>query len=476
MPTPPEQLGLSKIHIACLNGDSRKVDEILQTHPESIEQTAPDGTTPLMLAALMGHLEVFRFLVWDRSADIHKETIKGMEAADHARESDFAKLARAEYIEAGLAEENPLATSNRKGILSLLLNPSRRIIAKRLHRQGGDSAPAEMRLAPNGSKTDVYARIDSIETGVPLPDIKTLGFIMPERDGLPICSGFNFARHSQDPAAQGPSYFAGSGWKTSPKRNPQFQCLLDGKVRKNMTLGARRTMVIFIDSWPCKSCQDYVAIVGKLAGISFRIEGGRWIGSYPETRAAQLTPKGARWAPPDDELVDVEDRLAQAKAAVARNPNLMENFRYRLERDAAAIVSPEAQAKTDQTPALEDDEDEDIPDAIDLITPPPDKAPEVSVEKQMAFRDHINQFAFQAKVERNVSRRVQKKPRYAPYIVPDPLAFKPFPPTPVLFDPFVDRTTSPESGDETIADSREDDGEEEEEGGQLYSNLRFRLG
>ncbi|KAK7961085.1 ankyrin repeat protein [Apiospora saccharicola] len=556
MPIPPEQLGLSKIHIACLNGDSRKVDEIVQAHPESIEQTAPDGTTPLMLAALMGHLEIFRFLLWDRSADIHKETTKGMKAADHARETDFAKLARTEYIEAGLAEENPLAASNRKGILSLLFNPSRRIIAKRLHRQGGDAAPAEMRLAPNGSKLDVYARIDSIETGVPLPDIKTLGFIMPERDGLPICSTFDFARHSQDAAAQGPSYFAGSGWKTSHRRNPQvvdselwtwvahklvaprfghvfprgrdngnlrpepehigrvqashvevqlstfyvfsltealvarrpdqheaeyireqFHCLLDDKVRKKMTLGARRTMVIFIDSWPCKSCQDYVDIVGKLAGISFRIEGGRWIGSYPESRAAQMTPKGARWAPPDDELVDVEDRLAQAKAAVARNPNLMENFRYRLERDAAAIVSP-AQAKTDQTPALEDDddEDEDIPDAIDLITPPPDKAPEVSVEKQMAFRDHINQFAFQAKVERNVFRRVQKKPRYAPYIVPDPLAFKPFPPTPVLFDPFVDRTTSPESGDETIADSREDDGEEEEEGGQLYSNLRFRLG
>ncbi|KAK8108532.1 hypothetical protein PG984_014333 [Apiospora sp. TS-2023a] len=364
---------------------------------------------------------------------------------------------------------------------------------------------------------------------------------MPERDGLPICSGFNFSRHSQDAAAQGPSYFAGSGWKTSPKRNPQlvaprfghvfprgrdngnlrpepehigrvqashvevqlstfyvfsltealvarrpgqeeadyireqFQGLLDGKIRKKMTLGARRTMVIFIDSWPCKSCQDYVDIVGKLAGISFRIEGGRWIGSYPESRAAQMTPKGARWAPPDDELVDVEERLAQAKAAVARNPNLMEDFRYRLGRDAAAIVLPEVQTETDQTPALEDDEDEDVLDAIDLITPPPDKAAEISVEKQLAFRDHINKFAFQANVKRNVSR-VQKKPRYAPYIVPDPLAFKPFPPTPVLFDPFVDRS-SLESGDETIADSREDDEEEEEEEEvHTYSNLRFRLG
>ncbi|KAK8108531.1 hypothetical protein PG984_014332 [Apiospora sp. TS-2023a] len=115
MSIPPEELGLSQLHLACLNGDSRKVNATLQTHPESIEQTTPDGTTPLMLAALMGHLEVFRFLLWDRSADIHKETIKGMKAADHARETEFAKLARAEYIEAGLAEENPFGRQQQKG-------------------------------------------------------------------------------------------------------------------------------------------------------------------------------------------------------------------------------------------------------------------------------------------------------------------------------------------------------------------------
>lgn len=415
----PEDLGLSPMHVACLNGDEEKVVETVRRHPQALELTTPDGVTPLMLASLMGHYNIVKYLVVVKSANILKETSNQKTAVDFAREDEFSNLTRKEFLEAGIGQENKRAAKNRQEILGLLSSFARRTIAQKLHRQGGDAGFQGIRLAPNGTKLEVYALIDTIETRVPLSEIKTLGMTIPERDGLPIRSAFDFAHDSEDAAIPGPVLFAASGWKTSHKRNPQvvdselwtwvahklvaphvghvfprgrdngnmraepehigrvqashvevqlstsfvfsltealvarrpwqdeadyvreqFQCLLGDRVRKKMTLGARRNMVIFINSWPCQSCKDYVRKLGELAGISFKIEGGHWIGAYPESPTAQMTPKGARWAPPDHELVDVEDRLAQAKASVAVNPNLMDKFLYRSEREATSSMSP----------------------------------------------------------------------------------------------------------------------------------------
>ncbi|KAK7918068.1 hypothetical protein PG985_009942 [Apiospora marii] len=540
MVAPIEHLGLSPIHLNCLNGDLEKVVATIQSHPQSLEETTPEGTTPLMLASLMGHYDIVKFLVVVKSANVHKENANRLKAADFAHGNDHTNLVRTEYVEAGLGKENALGNLNRKEILGLLESPARRTILKNQHRRGGDLKYHDYKLAKIGTKIGVYGLVGMVDTGMPLTRNKTIGMIMPEGDDLPILSVFDFAEHAEDGVVPGPTFYATSGWKKDDGRAPQVvdselwcsvahqlasvrvghkfktgqrdngalppterqkgrgaachvevllstmyafslagarlesrpgqseeerieeQVLCLEKVQE-MNLGKRRYMVIYIDSHPCKSCIEYVTAMGDLTGIWFRIRSGCGMGPPLRLGGNRRDVYGEVWEDEDAQGAEVE-------AAMRADPALMDGHRYRSERDASLSMSPE-QMEHDGTPPLEDDDDddEDLPDAAILFTPPPETPQAVSAEKQLAFRDHINKFAFQAQVKRNIPR-VQRRPRYAPYIVPNPLDFKPFPPTPVLNDPFVDRT-SPESSNDTVADAM---GVDEEEGDYSYSDLQFR--
>ncbi|KAK7991008.1 hypothetical protein PG990_015288 [Apiospora arundinis] len=537
MALPIEQLGLSPVHLRCLDGNLHQVITHVEGDPDSLELATSNGETPLMLASLMGHYEIVQFLVINKSVDISRLDRNKLAASNYAGDSEFARQARIEYVGTGIGREHPLAEQKRREILGLLLNPTRRAITKTRHRQGGDAGFHEFRMAPMGSKIGVWGLIGSVETGVPLPDIKTLGFIMPKSDNLPICAPFDFARHSEDAAARGPAYYATSGWKANEKRNPQvvdsglwgwvahklvapvfghiFPKGRDngnkvpdpehgGRVKAShvevvlstfyafsltealvarqpgqdeesyireqfmhlgqiqfMNLGARRDMVIHLDSHPCDSCVAYVEGIEWLTELRFTYKGG--CGMVSDPRAA----KGARFAPPQDQRrMDVHDQLADAQAALARDPALMDGFRYRLAQEDAAETMPGIN-RIEETPPLIEDDDDDEDDSSDsemLFTPPPVTPSDVL----QTFSQRIRAFEYSPSIKEPPSsgsgssqrprpQRAARRPRYTPFIVPNPLDHKPKTPTPVWEDPFAANPSR--SRGSTIVESMDTDEE-----------------
>lgn len=221
MALPVEQLGLSSVHLRCLDGNLGQVIAHLKESPGSLDLAASDGATPLMLACLMADYDLVQFLVVNKSADITRTDRNQRKASDYAGQNEFALQERAKYVNTGLGREHRRAAKNRPEILGLLENTARRRIAKIHHRKGGGSGFHEFRLAPVGSKIGVFGLIDTIDTKVPLPDIKTLGFIMPHDEDLPIRTAFDFGRDSEDATVKGPAYYASFCWKTDSERHPQ---------------------------------------------------------------------------------------------------------------------------------------------------------------------------------------------------------------------------------------------------------------
>ncbi|KAK8022110.1 hypothetical protein PG993_012877 [Apiospora rasikravindrae] len=535
----PEELGISRLNLACLTGDLEKVVSTVQTHPESVEQTTLDGMTPLMFASLMGHYEIVKYLVVVKSANVQKANINQMKAVDFARDNELTKSIREEYIGAGLGKINTLATLNRQEIMGLLESPARRTILKNQHRRGGDLKYHDYKLAKIGTKIGIYGLVGMAETGMPLTRNKTVGMIMPAGDDLPILSLFDFAEHAEDADVPGPTFYATSGWKEDDRRDPQVvdsekwcsvahqlasrlvghkfktgqrdngalpateihkgrgaachveillstmyafslcearlerrpgqseedhvqQLALCLKKIRGMDLGKRRYMVIYIDSWPCRSCIEYVGALGELTGLWMRIRSGCGMG--PPLRL------GGNSRDVYGEVFDDEGaQRAELEAVMRADPNLMDGHRYRMEQNATAA----ARSGHEETPELDEDDDEDSPAREVLFTPPPEPPQHIplgSTPLQLSFRNRLTKFVCQPQVQRSIPPG--RQPRYVPSIVPNPLDFKPFPPTPVLHDPFMSKTMS-EPGDETVVESMEVDDEEDEV--LVYNDLQFRV-
>ncbi|KAK8061071.1 hypothetical protein PG997_015292 [Apiospora hydei] len=235
------------------------------------------------------------------------------------------------------------------------------------------------------------------------------------------------------------------------------------KIR-DMSLGKRRYMVIYIDSYPCRSCIEYVEALGELTGLWMRIRSGCGMG--PPLRL------GGNRRDVYGEVFDDDDaQRAELEAVMRADPNLMDGHRYRMDQEDTA-AAPSGHEETTELDVEDDDDDSPAPEV--LFTPPPEPPqhvpPNGNTPLQLSFRNRLSKFVCQPQVQRNLPPR--RQPRYIPSIVPNPLDFKPFPPTPVLHDPFTIRAMS-DPGDETVVESMEVDDEEEES--LVYNNLQFRV-
>ncbi|KAK8076647.1 hypothetical protein PG994_003919 [Apiospora phragmitis] len=488
-----------------------------------------------MLACLMSNYEVVKFLVVFKSVNISKANRMKITAIDFARENDLTRSIKEEYIDAGVGKENALAVLNRPEILGLLESPARRTTLKNEHRRGGDLKYHDYKFAKIGTKIGVYGLVSMVETGMSLTRNKTIGMLMPAGDDLPTFTLFDFAEHAESAEVSGPTLYAASGWKEDDKRDPQVvdsekwcsiahqlaskrgngtmalfpptdmqkgrgaAChvevllatmyafsLTEGLVARRpeqteedyvreqlfrlkkireMMLGKRRYMVIYIDSWPCRSCLEYVAAMEHLTGLWLRIKAGCGMG--PPLRL------GGNRRDVYGEVFEDEDGLsAEVEGAMWADPKLMDGHRYRTPQDVMTDIPSEH----DETPSSIDDDDDSAHPEM-LCTPPvtPQDVLEVSGPTQLAFRDRLSTFVCQPQLKRSIPRP-ERKARYTPFKVPNPLDFRPWPPTPVLHDPSLSRIT-PDSGDETVVESMEVDEEEEEDEGEeesyCYSNLQF---
>lgn len=134
MPADLTALGLLPIHRAVLDGDLQQVQELLKTsinvdapviplaqQPKD-ELAWPNGETPLMLAALMGHLDIFKHLV-QNGADYRAEDGDGLSVRFYCTAREFSADKKAFWLKKGVGKEHTKAYYTRKAIADLLDNP-----------------------------------------------------------------------------------------------------------------------------------------------------------------------------------------------------------------------------------------------------------------------------------------------------------------------------------------------------------------
>lgn len=162
--------GLRPLHHACLEGNLERVAELTSPHhhhredldapvlsvlDQSLDEEAwPSGETPIMLAALMGHLKVFEYLV-RQGANYTLQDCDGFTIQFYCSELKFAVAKRAFYLNQGFGREPVRAASAaRLAIVDLLDHPSR------LHMMVaavGDSGYPNLFLGKEGPKGKFFS-------------------------------------------------------------------------------------------------------------------------------------------------------------------------------------------------------------------------------------------------------------------------------------------------------------------------------
>ncbi|KAH9898983.1 hypothetical protein F4778DRAFT_180970 [Xylariomycetidae sp. FL2044] len=183
-------LGLQEIHVACLEGNYEQVIRLTCTSrlPETSEHLntplcSPSprpagvphwhGETPLMLAALMGHLHVVELLL-QLGADPETKDKNGYKAKDlYPSESAFAANERAVFLSHGIGREAPIAESARGRVFELLSTPRLQKILQRT----GDGDPPPLYLMKQGKHVIITGPSMKINTVFPLTAEKTIGCV-----------------------------------------------------------------------------------------------------------------------------------------------------------------------------------------------------------------------------------------------------------------------------------------------------------
>ncbi|CAF4844179.1 unnamed protein product [Rotaria sp. Silwood1] len=83
----------SQLYFACRNGDIDKVKQILPTIPyDRLNQSEPDGSTPLHTATFFGHLEIVRLLLHEYGCPRHRQNLHGLTAYEEAQTDEMRQL------------------------------------------------------------------------------------------------------------------------------------------------------------------------------------------------------------------------------------------------------------------------------------------------------------------------------------------------------------------------------------------------
>lgn len=92
-PAPAPALPITPLLQAVMDGELEKVREVLADNTEQLNTTyAPNGNTPLHVAALNGYVDIVRFLLEQPGLDTTHTNNEGKTALDLAREKGFAEI------------------------------------------------------------------------------------------------------------------------------------------------------------------------------------------------------------------------------------------------------------------------------------------------------------------------------------------------------------------------------------------------
>ncbi|KAI0004758.1 hypothetical protein F4779DRAFT_621284 [Xylariaceae sp. FL0662B] len=346
-------LGLRPIHLACLEG---RYEDVLELADEDINaRSQPDSNiiqekgdewrwreTPIMLAALMGHLDIVQFLV-ERGVELgtrHNQTRHNQDHAYiYAQEDGFAATRRDFFRKINVGREHYDALNTRKAIYHLLLSPARRRGLQALRGPRADLGYLDYKLAKKGKKVIVYGPVLEIDTDVSMDPNKTVGILMSRRDDKVLkvaYSGWSSGNLRDDLcldvnkwnynalhkiAARLNFKFPASGHDNQYKptdvhrgrahaghveillacwyavemtrlcyseSNPDDDWLiahLSTLRRSASILKNRRDVIIYIDSQPCSTCITFINRLQQYTGLWIFVQGGTGIGPTLATKS-----------------------------------------------------------------------------------------------------------------------------------------------------------------------------------------------
>ncbi|RYO76365.1 hypothetical protein DL766_006672 [Monosporascus sp. MC13-8B] len=334
-------LGVRPIHLACLEGNFEEVMKLAKVHSyvdlplrptihqPAHEPTWPSGETPLMLAALMGQIKIFEYLV-RRGARYDKRDEDGFPPQSYSSEKPFAVEKRTLFLKKGIGKEHPKASHAREVITDLLDNPARLQVLVSCVR---DSGYPNISLGKHGKKIMLLACVGEFDTGEVLGMEKTIGGVMirgsqsvlkfavsgfkgrsAQHDPRVLdrefwnrialtkvarIIGFKFHGNLHDNGARRPlphhvgrvqaghvevqlaTYYViemGDRHAQGQPGGETWSTMRKLRALRSAHLGEERDAGIFISSQPCSSCHKYVQALSNYTKITFFIQGGAAMG------------------------------------------------------------------------------------------------------------------------------------------------------------------------------------------------------
>ncbi|KAI1851309.1 hypothetical protein JX266_003384 [Neoarthrinium moseri] len=196
-----EEMDLEEIHIVCLKGDFQGLDTLLPNR-EIIEARTALGETPIMLAALMGHVEVF-VLLREHRANVEAADLYRRKVIAYAGTSLFTNLRRQVLAGHGFIEKHG-ANEGRRAITELLTSPA---IPRQVE---PGSASGGIVFRTNSVGFEAYLRLAYIKTPDIDPRLKTIGFIRKQMDHSPLA--FAVSGWKKNDVSQTTGLLQGSKW------------------------------------------------------------------------------------------------------------------------------------------------------------------------------------------------------------------------------------------------------------------------
>ncbi|KAK3334046.1 hypothetical protein B0T19DRAFT_459592 [Cercophora scortea] len=188
-------LGLADIHVAVLEGNFRKVKEILRRSPtKKNQQSAVEKTTPLHLAVIGGFIEIVVLLLAKR-ASFSIQDSQGRVPAKYARSSTRRQEKLRRYERLGFKISAVRARRNAKEVRKLFEEPEqlRSLLAKR------DHPLSSSMIVHHGSRLTIVQKKLEVDVGSDLMK-STVGFIVGYGDLKPGMIAISGWKHTRPPA------------------------------------------------------------------------------------------------------------------------------------------------------------------------------------------------------------------------------------------------------------------------------------